>query len=55
MPDESGSVRLAGSERGSLPDVTDTAPLNTQERAEVTLVLRRRPSFRRRSSSGPPC
>ena len=43
MPDESGSsVRLAGSERGSLPDVTDTAPLNTQERAEVTLVLRRR-------------
>jgi kumamolisin len=43
MPDESGSsVRLAGSERGSLPDVTDTAPLNLQERAEVTLVLRRR-------------
>ncbi len=43
MPDESGSsVRLAGSERGSLPDVTDTAPLNTQERAEITLVLRRR-------------
>ncbi|HLM88150.1 MAG TPA: S53 family peptidase [Streptosporangiaceae bacterium] len=43
MPDKSGSsVRLAGSERGLLPDVTDTAPLNTQERAEVTLVLRRR-------------
>ena len=43
MPEKSGSmVRLAGSERGSLPDVTDVAPLNTQERAEVTLVLRRR-------------
>jgi len=43
MPDKSGSsVRLSGSERGSLPDVTDTAPLNTRERAEVTLVLRRR-------------
>ena len=43
MPDESGSlVRLAGSERASLPDVTDTAPLDPQERAEITLVLRRR-------------
>jgi kumamolisin len=43
MPDESGSlVPLPGSERASLPDVTDTAPLNTQERAEITLVLRRR-------------
>jgi kumamolisin len=43
MPDESGSlVRLAGSERASLPDVADTAPLDPQERAEITLVLRRR-------------
>ena len=43
MPDESGSlVRLAGSDRASLPDVTDTAPLDPQERAEITLVLRRR-------------
>ena len=43
MPDESGSlVRLGGSERASLPDVTDTAPLDPQERAEITLVLRRR-------------
>jgi kumamolisin len=43
MPDESGSlVRLAGSERASLPDITDTAPLDPQERAEITLVLRRR-------------
>jgi kumamolisin len=43
MPDESGSlVPLPGSERASLPGVTDTAPLNTRERAEITLVLRRR-------------
>src|SRR5260370_1776503 len=41
MP-EGSLVRLAGSERGSLPDVTDTAPVDTSERAEVTLVLRRR-------------
>ena len=34
MPEESGSlVLLAGSERTSLPDATETAPLNTQERA----------------------
>jgi len=43
MPDESGSlVQLTGSERRSLPDVTETAPLNPDERAEITLVLRRR-------------
>ena len=54
MPDESGSsVRLAGSERGSLPDVTDTAPLNTQERAEVTLVLRRRAELPEEIVAGP--
>src|SRR5260370_28649094 len=41
MP-EGSLVRLAGSERGSLPDVTDTAPVDTSERAEVTLVLRPR-------------
>ena len=54
MPDESGSsVRLAGSERGSLPDVTDTAPLNTQERAEITLVLRRRAELPEEIVAGP--
>ncbi len=43
MPDESGSlVQLAGSDRASLPDVTDTAPVDTGERAEITVVLRRR-------------
>jgi kumamolisin len=43
MPDESGSlVQLAGSERSSLPDVTETGPLNADERAQITLVLRRK-------------
>jgi kumamolisin len=54
MPDESGSlVRLAGSERASLPDVTDTAPLDTQERAEITLVLRRRAELPEEIVAGP--
>jgi kumamolisin len=54
MPDESGSlVRLPGSERASLPDVTDTAPLNTQERAEITLVLRRRAELPEEIVAGP--
>jgi kumamolisin len=54
MPDESGSlVRLAGSERASLPDVTDTGPLDTQERAEVTLVLRRRAELPEEIVAGP--
>jgi kumamolisin len=54
MPDESGSwVQLAGSERGSLPDVTETAPLNTDERAEVTLVLRRRAELPEEIVAGP--
>jgi len=54
MPDESGSlVRLAGSERASLPDVTETAPLNTRERAEITLVLRRRAEIPAEIVEGP--
>jgi kumamolisin len=54
MPDESGSlVLLAGSERGSLPDVTETAPLNTQERAEITVVLRRRAAIPAEIVEGP--
>jgi kumamolisin len=54
MPDESGSlVRLAGSERASLPDVTETAPLDMQERAEVTLVLRRRAELPEEIVAGP--
>src|SRR5215467_7988231 len=43
MPDESGSlVQLAGSARASLPNATETRPLNPDERAEITLVLRRK-------------
>src|SRR5580692_9176443 len=54
MPDESGSfVLLAGSGRTSLPDVTETAPLNTQERAEITVVLRRRAELPAEIVEGP--
>ena len=43
MPDESGSlVQLAGSERAPLPGATEAGPLDTSQRAEVTVVLRRR-------------
>ena len=43
MPDESGSlVQLAGSERAPLPQATEAGPLDASQRAEVTLVLRRR-------------
>ena len=43
MPDEFPSlVPLPGSERPSLPDVTPAGDLDTTERAELTLVLRRR-------------
>ena len=54
MPGESGSlVLLAGSDRSSLPDVTETAPLNTQERAEITVVLRRRAELPAEIVEGP--
>jgi kumamolisin len=43
MPDESGSsVHLPGSERAPLPAATEAGPLDTSQRAELTLVLRRR-------------
>jgi len=43
MPDESPSlVQLPGSERPPLPDVTPAGDLDTSQRVEVTLVLRRR-------------
>src|SRR5208282_1785859 len=41
MPDES-LVRLAGSERAPLASATPAGPLDPAERAELTLVLRRR-------------
>jgi len=52
MP-EGSLVRLAGSERGSLPDITDTASVDTSERAEVTLVLRRRAELPKEIVVGP--
>jgi kumamolisin len=43
MPEESEPlVELAGSERAPLPGVAPAGPLDTSERAELTLVLRRR-------------
>ena len=54
MPDESGSlVQLAGSDRASLPDVTETAPLDAGERAEITVVLRRRAELPAEIVEGP--
>ncbi|MGH3150494.1 MAG: S53 family peptidase [Streptosporangiaceae bacterium] len=35
-------MRLAGSERASLPEATDAGTLDTSQRAEVTVVVRRR-------------
>src|SRR5580700_4374528 len=46
-------VPLAGSERASLPDVTDTAPLNTAERAEITVLVRRRAELPAEIIEGP--
>ena len=43
MPEESEPlVQLAGSERAPLPGVAPAGRLDTSERAELTLVLRRR-------------
>ena len=43
MPEESEPlVQLAGSERAPLPGVAPAGQLDTSERAELTLVLRRR-------------
>jgi kumamolisin len=54
MPDEPGSlVQLAGSERASLPEATEAAPLDTSERAEITVVLRRRAELPAEIVEGP--
>jgi kumamolisin len=54
MPDESGSlVPLAGSERSPLAEVTEAGPLPATERAEVTLVLRRRAELPAEIVTGP--
>ncbi len=46
-------VQLGGSDRASLPDVTNVAPMDTSERAEVTLVLRRRAELPEEIVTGP--
>jgi kumamolisin len=52
MPDCS-LVQLAGSACRPLPDVTDIGPLDTDERAEITLVLRRRAELPEEITAGP--
>jgi kumamolisin len=52
MP-EGALVRLPGSERGPLPDVTEIGPVDLSERAEVTLVLRRRAELPAEIVAGP--
>ena len=46
-------VQLGGSDRASLPDVRDIAPVDTSARAEVTLVLRRRAELPEEIVAGP--
>jgi len=54
MPEQSHPlVRLAGSERGPLAGVTAAGPLDTAERAELTLVLRRRAEIPAEVVEGP--
>ena len=54
MPDESGSlVQLAGSDRASLPDATAAGPLDTSERAEITVLVRRRAELPAEIVAGP--
>jgi kumamolisin len=54
MPDETHPlVRLPGSERAPLPEATPAGPLDTSERAEVTLVLRRRAGLPAALVAGP--
>jgi kumamolisin len=52
MPDES-LVRLSGSERAPLADITPAGQLDTSERAELTLVLRRRAALPASIVAGP--
>ncbi|HEV2936161.1 MAG TPA: S53 family peptidase [Streptosporangiaceae bacterium] len=54
MPDESGSlVQLAGSDRKSLPDATAAGPLDTSERAAITVLVRRRAELPAEIVAGP--
>jgi kumamolisin len=54
MPDESGSlVLLAGSERAPIPAATPAGTLDTSQRAEVTVVIRRRAELPAEIVAGP--
>jgi kumamolisin len=54
MPDESGYlVRLAGSDRAPIPEATAAGPLDTSQRAEVTVVVRRRAELPAEIVAGP--
>ena len=55
MPEQSHPlVQLAGSERARLADATPAGELDTSERAELTLVLRRRAKMPAKMSRVPP-
>jgi kumamolisin len=54
MSDEPGHlVKLAGSDRASLPDVATAGELDTSERAEVTVLVRRRAELPAEIVEGP--
>jgi kumamolisin len=54
MPDESGHlVRLAGSERAPIPEATPAGVLDTSQRAEVTVIVRRRAELPEEIVTGP--
>jgi kumamolisin len=54
MPDESGSlVLLAGSERAPISAATPTGTLDTSQRAELTVVIRRRAEIPAEIVAGP--
>jgi kumamolisin len=54
MPDESRHlVRLTGSERAPLPEVTTAGTLDTSQRAEVTVIVRRRAELPAEIVTGP--
>jgi kumamolisin len=54
MPDESGRlVRLAGSDRAPIPEATAAGALDTSQRAEVTVIVRRRAELPEEIVAGP--
>jgi kumamolisin len=54
MPDESGHlVRLDGSDRAPIPEAAAGGPLDTSQRAEVTVIVRRRAELPAEIVAGP--